>query len=462
MDAAYATDRAGHPGPAFDTPLVLRTSRDLLAAVPYLLGFRPRECVIVVAVTDEGRVGLVARTRLADLDGRRGAVAGRLVDGSGDAAADAAGGGEDDAVGEAMLVVARAAARAGARVVLVALYSDLPPDRARPCGVSVVAALEELLAPAVDVEGWLVGADGYRGLECVDPACCPARGRPLGELEHGEVGAAFVVAGRAIADSEEEAHRIRVLPARVRDRVAKAAGRAERAYAAAQVLPPDLSRDVPRGGSAAPSAARVPGVAASDAPGRWRAEAYGVWCDLVRQAAAELRSGGAADVDLPPARLGRLAVALADVRVRDAVLLWLVPGAREAADRTAGVCVGAGAREVADVEAATARAIARVVDPGEGVPPDGAAADAARLVLERVVAGAPRRWHAPPLALLGFLAWWRGDGWLAARRVREAAAQDPAYRLAALVGGVLEAGVPPGWVSAGRGAAAAGAGGDAW
>ena len=470
MDAAYATDRAGEPGLAFDTPLVLRSSRDLLAAVPYLLGFRPRECVVVVAVTGEGRVGLVARTPLPDVGDHPGTVTAG-GGGSGGATHD-----EDGAEG-ALDVVARAAARAGARLALVVVYTAAPPDLVRPRGLAVAAALEERLAPTVDVEPWLVGPDGYRGLDCVDPACCPARGRPASELEHGEVGAAFVLAGRAVADSEQEAHRIRPLSAGVRDRVAKAAGRAERSRAAAHAVPPDLSGDESgdpsRGASGdAPAessreasaeaargvatgrARRTAGRSVGGAPGRWRAEAYGVWCDLVRQAATELRTSAAADVELPPARLGRLAVALADVRVRDAVLLSLVPGAREAADRTAGVGGDAAAR---DVEAATARAIARVVDPRVGVPPDGAGADAARLVLEQVVAGAPRRWHAPPLALLGFLAWWRGDGWLAARRVRESADRDPSYRLAALVAGVLEAAVPPGWVGAGCGPVTRGA-----
>ncbi|MFC7877598.1 DUF4192 domain-containing protein [Isoptericola sp. NPDC057391] len=418
MDAAYATDRAGEPGLAFDTPLVLRSSCDLLAAVPYLLGFRPRECLVVVAVTEDGRVGLVARTGLADPDEPSGGPG------------DEADGGTSGSAG----VVARAVARVGARLALVVLYTASPPDEVRAREAAVVGALEESLGPTVDVEAWLVGPDGYRGLDCVDPACCPARGRPVSELEHGEVGAAFVVAGRVIAASEQEAHRVRALPAGVRGRVAKAAVRAERTRAAAA-------------------------DAARDALGRWRAEAYGVWCDLMRHAAAELRTCPAGDVELPPARLGRLAVALADVRVRDAVLLSLVPGGREAADRTARA--GGDGDVAPDVEAATARAIARVVDPRVGVPPDGATADAARLVLEQLVGGAPRRWHAPPLALLGFLAWWRGDGWLAARRVRESARQDPTYRLAALVAGVLEAAVPPGWVSAAGGPASEAADGRA-
>ncbi|MEU2200015.1 DUF4192 family protein [Isoptericola sp. NPDC019482] len=452
MDAAYATDRAGEPGLAFDTPLVLRSSRDLLAAVPYLLGFRPRECVVVVAVTGEGRVGLVARTPLPGLDD----PAGGRTRGAGGSTRDGAT--SDDPDG-ALGVVARAAVRAGARLALVVVYTAAAAHLVRRRGVAVAAALEELLAPTADVEAWLVGPEGYRGLDCVDPACCPARGRPVSELEHGEVGAAFVVAGRAIADSEQDAHRIRPLSAAMRDRVAKAAGRAERAHTAVHDVPRerpgDVLGDVVRGATTAP-ARRAPARGVGDAPARWRAEAYGVWCDLVRQAAAELRTGAAADVELPPARLGRLAVALADVRVRDAVLLSLVPGAREAADRTAGVGGDAGG---CDVEAATARAIARVVDPRVGVPPDAASADAARLVLEQVVGGAPRRWHAPPLALLGFLAWWRGDGWLAARRVRESAQQDPSYRLAALVDGVLEAAVPPGWVGAARNPAPGGADG---
>ena len=97
--------------------------------------------------------------------------------------------------------------------------------------------------------------------------------------------------------------------------------------------------------------------------------------------------------------------------MRDAVLLSLVPGGADVADLTAG-----GTEDEAAVEVATARAIARVVDPRVGVPPDRATADAARLVLEQVVGAVPRRWHAAPLALLGFLAWWRGDGWLASRR----------------------------------------------
>jgi len=420
MDAAYATDRTGDPGSGLDSPIVLRSSRDLLAAVPYLLGFRPRECVVVVAVTAEGRIGLVARTALGG---------------------DGAGGGD-------VRVVGRASGRVGAGLAVVVLYTAAPPAAARGRATAVLEALDESLDPAVDVEVWTVGPETYRGLDCPDPACCPPGGRPVRELEHGEVGAAFVVAGRAIAPSEEDAHRISRPSVAARDRAAKAAVRAERARVASRA-------EHVRSPAARPGTSVRPAPDAGDGPARWRAAGYGVWRDLVRQAAREQRDGPGGAVELPPARLGRLAAALADVAVRDAVLLSLVPGAGDVADRTAGV----GARDAGeDVEAATARAIARVVDPRCGVRPDGPTAAAARVVLEQLVGAAPRRWHAPPLALLGFLAWWQGDGWLAARRVREAIDRDPGYRLAALLAGVLQAAVPPGWVDARRPSGVAGVG----
>jgi len=420
MDTAYVTHRTGEPGSPSDPPVVLRSSRDLLAAVPYLLGFRPRECCVVVCVTEEGQVGLVARTPLDDLD--RAGPDGVDVD------LDAH-------------TVARAAGRVRARLALVILYTDRPAADVGACASAVGRAFDDVLGGAVDVESWLVSLQGYRGLDCADGACCPPGGRPVGELEQGEVGAAFVLAGRVIARSEEEAHRIARAPAAVRDRAAKAAARGERARGEARADGDDGDRG---------------------AIGRWRAEAYATWCDLVRQACAELRTCPPGDaVTLPPARLGRLAAALADVAVRDAVLLSLVPDARDVADATVSSGRGAATAgrglgacpEVREVEVATARAIARVVDPRVGVPPDAATAAAARLVLEQVVGAAPLRWHAPPLALLGFLAWWRGEGWLAARRVREAVQRDPEHRLAGLLAGVLRAAVPPGWVSAARAAA---------
>ncbi|MFH6687299.1 DUF4192 family protein, partial [Cellulosimicrobium funkei] len=150
--------------------------------------------------------------------------------------------------------------------------------------------------------------------------------------------------------------------------------------------------------------------------------------------------GDGAGAAVPAATvLGRLAAGQESVPVRDAVLLSLVPGTDDLPDRT----VRGG-----DVDAGTGRAIAAVVDPGAGLAPDPAVTGPARAVLEAVVAHAPRGSTAPALTLLALVAWWHGDGGRARRRLAEALAEDPTYRLALLLASALDAGVPPGWVRA--------------
>jgi hypothetical protein len=99
-----------------------------------------------------------------------------------------------------------------------------------------------------------------------------------------------------------------------------------------------------------------------------------------------------------------------------------------------------------DTDAATGAVMARIVDPEQGVPPDEAITRAARHVLEAVVTHVPRSRRAPAYLLLALVAWWRGDGGLAAERVSDALGVDPGYRLALLLRGAIAGGVPPGWV----------------
>ncbi|GAA1739715.1 hypothetical protein GCM10009809_38930 [Isoptericola hypogeus] len=441
-------------GGSADLPAVrVRSARDLVAAVPHLLGYRPHESLVVVCVTDESVLGLVARVGLDDLArevveppaGRERAVD-RLV---------------------------AAARRVGTTEIVAVVHTARDPRRIRRTVDPALAALEL----AGDVEPWIVTPEGYRGIDCSDPSCCPPRGRPLAELEHRAVNAALVLAGRAVAPSAEEAYRIVPASEARRSRAARAAARADRARAAVDAAAGALGgRSSGAAGSPPSSPSPMPARTPSSMPSSTRTDAarrassgYDLWCDLVRHAARELRTAPPGGTDLPPARLGRLAVALAEVPVRDAVLLSTIPGADEVARRTARGAADlpgeAHARtpgdagpgdagpgdagpgdEAFDVEAATARAIARIVDPRVAVRPDPGAVAAARVVLEQVVAHVPRRWHAAPLTLLGLLAWWQGDGGLAAHRLAAARAVDPAYRLAALFGGVLSAAVPPGWV----------------
>lgn len=458
---------AGPPG-VLDGPVATvraRTSRDLLAAVPYLLGYRPRESLVVVCVGAHGTVELVVRVALDDLY-----PAGAVVDRA------------HDPVGR----LVAALRRTSATDLLVAVHTAREPSSLRPRVEPVLAVLEQV----ADVEPWLVAPHGYRGLDCDDAACCPPEGHPPADLEHRAVNAALVVAGCAVADSPEDAYRIRPAPESCRARAARAATRAERAARAHEVehgVERGAERGVERGverGAGSGAEADVSGGEAGRA--RRRTAGYDLWRELVRHAAREAAAGPPGAAVLPPARLGRLAAALGDVVVRDAVLLSLVPGGEDVARRTASArpdpgssdpgspdpgspeLVGAGPAASAPgartspegqpgrgteeratddgVEAATARAVARVVDPRVGVVPDPAVATAATLVLEQVVAHVPRRRQAPALTLLAFLAWWQGDGGRAAHRLEEAASADTGYRLAALLGAVVDAGVPPGWV----------------
>ncbi|MGO3814952.1 MAG: DUF4192 family protein, partial [Cellulosimicrobium funkei] len=177
-----------------------------------------------------------------------------------------------------------------------------------------------------------------------------------------------------------------------------------------------------------------------------RVSALALWRTAVAQVVARDRARDGGPVDdgagaaVPAATvLGRLAAGLESVPVRDAVLLSLGPGTDDLPDRT----VRGG-----DVDAGTGRAIAAVVDPGAGLAPDPAVTGPARAVLEGVVAHAPRGSTAPALTLLALVAWWHGDGGRARRRLAEALAEDPTYRLALLLASALDAGVPPGWVRA--------------
>jgi hypothetical protein len=135
--------------------------------------------------------------------------------------------------------------------------------------------------------------------------------------------------------------------------------------------------------------------------------------------------------------LGRLQAALADVLVRDAVLLGFVDGTDRVADRV--VAGDGGGPEVG-------HALRLIVDPDVGVPPDPRRHRASEALLEQVVAHSRRSAQAPALTLLAVLAWWRGDGARAGMLVDRALAADPGHRLAVLMTQTLDAGMPPGWL----------------
>lgn len=383
------------------TTIRVREPRELLALLPYQLGFRPQESAVAVALRPpRGRVGLIARVDLPDL--------GDVVHGP----------------QLARGLVSHLVSDGARRAVLVLYTADDPrypgdgpggPGAGRTCAAVARAAAEQFREAAEpflrDVAVWVVARAGYLSLDCTDADCCPPGGRPLRDLEGTAVGAHMVLAGALVADSREDLVRIHPASAGSRRNTARVAQRwrARRVDA---------------------------GTAGDEALGRWRAEGLAAW-------RAEMERSRAGDVGARPALLGRIEASLADVRVRDAVLLALVPGTGDLPERSL-----VGAREHPDGEVAhgTSDALGAIIDTRRGVPPEDSLAAAGAEVLERVVAHARAEHRAPALTLLALLAWWQADGTRAGVLLERALEADPAHRLAHLLGDALAGGLAPGWV----------------
>jgi hypothetical protein len=407
---------------------------DLLAYIPYRLGFEPAESVVAVSLTGpRQRVGLVARVDLADLrlrqpddpHGPDGAATARWLTDH---------------------VVADGADRAV--VVLYTATDPTAPSGAARRAVDLLRARLERRLPGT--EAWLVAPTGFRALDCADPMCCPAEGRPLSALKGSRVAAHMVLEGRTVAGTREERYALRAAPEQARTQARRAAARWTDTYRRllnATRFPDGggpIDRTTParrteqrQGAAFGPRAVEAHALRAERELAEWGAESLDLWRSAMR-VAADVRPGQ--QLTLSPVDLGKMGAALADTPVRDAVLLSLAPGTEEAALRTAR-------RQVdGDTDTATGAVMARIVDPEQGVPPDEAITRAARHVLEAVVTHVPRNRRAPASLLLALIAWWRGDGGLAAERVSDALGVDPGYRLALLLRGAIAGGVPPGWV----------------
>lgn len=374
--------------------------RELLALIPYQLGFRPQESLVVVSVRAErSRVGLVARMDVADL---AGPLSGRAA---------------------ALALVGHLVADGAARALAVLYTSeDLQsegrgPARAALSHVQDVAA--ENLGP---VDAWVVGPRGYYAVGCTDRGCCPVGGRPLAGLEATRIGAQMVLEGIPVAARRDELARTVSVDAPARRAARRSRGRWQsRALGAV-------------GGAVGPDMRR------------WRAAGLGLWRELTAAAADAWSASGDQDpaalrgpcpwVAPGATEMGRLLAALDDVLVRDAALLSCVVGAERVADRLVD----------GDRSADVGTALGAIVDPVDGERPDLRRTAAARAVLEHALAHAPRSGHAPALTLLALLAWWEGDGARAGVLVERALAADPAHQMALLLDDALAVGMPPGWV----------------
>ncbi|WP_149202935.1 DUF4192 domain-containing protein [Actinotalea subterranea] len=395
------------------TTIRTREPRELLALIPFQLGFRPVESLVLVSIRgDRARVGLVARVDLADVaHPEHGPQVARSL-------------------------VSHMVADGARRCVAVVYTDQATGGAAVGHPTRAVAHVREAGEHFLDdMAAWVVSSSGYFALGCEDTACCPPGGRPLSELESTEVGAHMVLTGARVVETRAELGRIALAPAEARRSARRAAHR--------------WTTRLERAGSGSELHA-------------WRREGLALWRDEVAHAREALeavpgaREGGGTAVGegasrgplrrpVPPVHLGRLQASLQDVLVRDAVMLSFIPGTDRVGDR-----VVAG-----DASADVGTALRAIVDPVDGAPPDPLASQAATGVLEAVVGHSPRRAQAPGLTLLGVLAWWAGDGARAGALIERALTIDPRYRLAVLMEETLAAGMPPGWL---RGGATAGPG----
>ncbi|WP_062378211.1 DUF4192 family protein [Demequina pelophila] len=266
--------------------------------------------------------------------------------------------------------IAAQAARETTRQAVALCYTDDDVRRGCPALDTVADALLETVG---EVSRWAVAGRTYFAPGCRAADCCPPAGRAIPE-ERPEGVVRMRRAGRlrGVARAPQEDRR--------------RAGRAARRWQGRR------------------------GTLAS-----WRDESLAEWVAAL---------DGDAPADAPA--LGRLAAGIADVRVRDAVLLALVPGAdRAVADALAGT----------DSEAVGA-ALGTGLRPAR--PPRPARTHRATALLHGILAHATVDRYAPAAAMLGVLAWWEGApedalGWCA-----EALAADPDYRLAALVTALVD------------------------
>ncbi|MEW2467060.1 DUF4192 domain-containing protein, partial [Streptomyces sp. NPDC046994] len=221
--------REGHgslAGPCSETQVTLRSPAELADALPYLLGYRPEESVVLVALHDrEGRGRFGGRARLGipvlpdDWPSAAQQLAHGLVDGSR----------RRGAGPEAMIayVVQEPADGETGRDVM---------ERLRPLAQSLRTACGSLDVPVV--EALCISGGRFWSYCCASSVCCPAEGRTMGLPGTSVLAAAAAYAGLHVCGTLKE-FRVRLSPRETSDALAQEAA----LDAASSALVPRILRD---------------------------------------------------------------------------------------------------------------------------------------------------------------------------------------------------------------------------
>ncbi|MGO1166862.1 MAG: DUF4192 domain-containing protein [Janibacter sp.] len=291
--------------------------------------------------------------------------------------------------------------REGATSLLVMAFEEDEGSSA-PLREAVLSAAEEI---GVRVhEHLVVRAGRWYAPDCHEP-CCPQEGLPLPRPEDVPAVAAFVHAGVAPLPSRESLVG-GVLPEHDAERAARVDHHLE--------------------------------VLEAFARGRGALVERGEQLEGAWQALLDPDPAAPPVADLPDGLLARAALSLEAVSWRDALMAVLCPGVMPVAaawDPHVDRALSAARRcpwASGDPEAPAA---------GPGEAADGVLAVRGRLVeLTRLL---PHELMPPVLTLVAHLAWWCGDGTVAAICLERALAIDPTYRLARLMSDLLSTGVRP-------------------
>lgn len=144
----------------------LTTPKDLLAAVPFLIGFSPKDSIVLLSL-DSDAIAMAIRIDFPEQIGA-----------------------------DELRVLNSHLSRDGADSVIAIFYSD-------EIGESQNEIISEVLAAITDYglslrEVITVEKDRYRSLICEDLSCCPSQGNQLPELIDSRIAAEQVAQGRPI------------------------------------------------------------------------------------------------------------------------------------------------------------------------------------------------------------------------------------------------------------------------
>src|SRR4051794_152206 len=199
--------------------LKVRTPSDLLAAVPYLIGFHPADSVVVVAIADQ-KVLFAARGDLPPP------------------------GHDDDEARRAAVHLAEMVSRQSIDEATVIGYGEA--GRVTPSVLRIADALRRTSVRVLDV---LRVTDGrYWSYLCDEPGCCPEDGTPYAP-EHSVIAAQATYAGAVVLpDREALVAQLAPVTGAARAAMTAATERAEERLAA--VHPGECVRYVRRSGRA--------------------------------------------------------------------------------------------------------------------------------------------------------------------------------------------------------------------